>query len=869
MFFIYSNTIARENSASPARGQRPARRIDNDYDNYNDFGDNMSKHTAPDYKRRSLMLGMGALAAAPVIGRASEEGSRTAAGGAARPNVLWYRQSAARWEEALPLGNGRLGAMVFGGVGQERLQLNEDTLWAGAPYTPDNPDALAALPKVRQLLAQGDYAQATEAVAASMMGKPIRQMSYGTLGDVLLTMQGASAPAGYERSLDLASAVTGTRYRTAHGEHARESFVSAPDQVIVMRLQAPKGSLGFTLGWRGPRKVQAIASNYPGLATDVAGAPATDWLRVEEAGALPPGAAIEADGAGAMLVTGRNEAMHGNPAGLRYALRIQVIGDGRLRYADGQLTIEGATTATVLMAAATSYVNYRDVSGDPVATVRRQMAAAARKPYADLKRDHIAEHGRLFGTMSIELGTSAAAASPTDVRIAAVGKADDPALDALYLQYARYLLIASSRPGTQPANLQGIWNEGTNPPWGGKYTININTQMNYWPADPAGLGMCVEPLLCMVEELAQTGAHTAKTMYGARGWVTHHNTDLWRAAAPIDAAKYGMWPCGGAWLCNSLWDHYDYSRDADVLRRLYPAMRGAAEFFLDTLVEDPQGRGLLTSPSMSPENSHPFGSSLAAGPAMDRQIVRDLFAHTLEAGRLLNVDQALLERIDKARARLAPDRIGAQGQLQEWLEDWDAKAPDRKHRHVSHLYAVYPSAQVNVRDTPDLVHAARRSLTDRGDLATGWGTAWRLCLWARMGDGEHAYSVLKGLTGPQRTYPNMFDAHPPFQIDGNFGGAAGIMEMLLQSWGGEVLLLPALPAAWPSGSVRGIRARGGLAIDLSWRKGVLASFKIAGKPGTVVALRHLGRLTEVTLDAGGTFRGDGAALKAASYRQAG
>ncbi|HEX8606749.1 MAG TPA: glycoside hydrolase family 95 protein, partial [Pseudoduganella sp.] len=541
-----------------------------------------------------------------------------------------------------------------------------------------------------------------------------------------------------------------------------------------------------------------------------------------------------------------------------------VIGDGQLRYADGQLTFSGAGTATVLMAAATSYVSYRDVSGDPVAIVRRQMAAAARKPYAALRRDHIAEHARLFGTLSIDLGTSAAAASPTDVRIAAVGRQDDPALDALYLQFARYLLLASSRPGTQPANLQGIWNEGTNPPWGGKYTININTQMNYWPADPAGLGVCVEPLLRMVEELAQTGAHTAKTMYGARGWVAHHNTDLWRAAAPIDAAKYGMWPCGGAWLCNSLWDHYDYSRDGAVLRRLYPVLRGAAEFFLDTLVEDSQGRGLVTSPSMSPENSHPFGSSLAAGPAMDRQIVRDLFAHTLEAGRLLQADGDLLQRIADARARLAPDRIGAQGQLQEWLEDWDARAPDRQHRHVSHLYAVYPSAQVNVRDTPDLVRAARQTLADRGDLATGWGTAWRLCLWARMGDGEHAYAVLKGLTGPRRTYPNMFDAHPPFQIDGNFGGAAGIMEMLLQSWGGEVLLLPALPAAWSSGSVRGIRARGGLTIDLAWRNGALASLGIAGTPGTRVALRHLGKLTEVTLDSGGTFRSSGAAFKPAA-----
>jgi alpha-L-fucosidase 2 len=813
--------------------------------------------------RRHLVLGMGALAAAPSIGLAAAGQAKPAAADKARSaTTLWYRQSAARWEEALPLGNGRLGAMVFGRVGQERLQLNEDTLWAGAPYTPDNPDAPAALPKVRELLAQGKYEEATAGVAASMMGKPIRQMSYGTLGDVLLAMHDARAPGDYERALDLATAVTSMRYRTAEGEYRREAFVSAPDQVIVLRLQAPKGRLGFTLRWRGPRKVKSVASNYPGLATDLAGAPATDWLQVEEAGPLPPDTAIVQDGPGTLLVTGRNESMHDIPAGLRYALRIQVIGDGQLRYADGRLTLTGATTATVLMAAATSYVDYRDVSGDPVATVRRQMAAAARKPYAALKRDHVADHQRLFGTMSVDLGTSAAAALPTDSRIAQVGKQDDPALDALYLQYARYLLIASSRPGTQPANLQGIWNEGTNPPWGGKYTININTEMNYWPADPAGLGVCVEPLLRLVEDLAQTGAKTARTMYGARGWVTHHNTDLWRAAAPIDAAKYGMWPCGGAWLCNTVWDHYDYSRDAAVLRRLYPVLRGASEFFLDTLVEDPQGRGLVTSPSMSPENSHPFGSSIAAGPAMDRQIVRDLFDNTLAAGRLLGQDAGLLQRIADARARLAPDRIGQQGQLQEWLEDWDARAPDPRHRHVSHLYAVYPSAQINVRDTPELVQAARKSLTDRGDLATGWGTAWRLCLWARMGDGEHAYSVLKGLTGPQRTYPNMFDAHPPFQIDGNFGGAAGIMEMLLQSWGGEVLVLPALPRAWPTGSIAGIRARGGLTVDLAWRNGELVSLRIGGKPGDAVKLRYRGKVTEVTLDGKGGYRAAGAALGA-------
>lgn len=820
----------------------------------------MTRSHPVNHKRRGLMLGVGGLAALPAM-PALAAAARDAVRHADR---LWYRQSAARWEEALPLGNGRLGAMVFGRVGQERLQLNEDTLWAGAPYSPDNPDALAALPQVRALLAQGKYAEATELANASMMAKPVRQMSYGTLGDLLLTMADAHAPDDYERALDLASAVATTRYRTPHGAYLREAFVSAPEQVVVLHLKGPKGKLGFELAWRAPRKVKYAASNDPGLATDLAAAAPTDWLQREDAGPIPPEARIAADGPGALLVTGRNEAMHGIEAGLRYALRVQVIGDGRVAFEDGRLVLQGASEALLLIGAATSYVNYQDVSADPVAIVRAQMARAAAQPYAALKRAHVREHERLFLRMSIDLGSSAAAAQPTDVRIAAVGKQADPGLDALYLQYARYLLISCSRRGSQPANLQGIWNESTNPPWGGKYTININTQMNYWPADPAGLGECVEPLLRMVEELSRTGSRTARTMYGARGWVAHHNTDLWRAAAPIDGAKFGMWPCGGAWLCNTLWDHADYGRDDAVLRRLYPVMRGASLFFLDTLIEDPQGRGLITSPSLSPENSHGYGSSLAAGPAMDRQIVRDLFGHTLAAGRLLGRDAALLAQIADARARLAPDRIGAQGQLQEWLEDWDAVAKDPHHRHVSHLYAVYPSSQVNVRDTPELLRAARTALERRGDFATGWGTAWRVCLWARMGDAEHAYSVLKGLTGPMRTYPNMFDAHPPFQIDGNFGGAAGIMEMLLQSWGGEVLLLPALPSAWPTGSVRGIRARGALTIDMDWRDGRLATFRISGKPGAKVGLRYRGKLTDVMLDPKGGFSGSASLLGAAA-----
>jgi alpha-L-fucosidase 2 len=507
-----------------------------------------------------------------------------------------------------------------------------------------------------------------------------------------------------------------------------------------------------------------------------------------------------------------------------------------------------------LLSAATSYRRFDDVSGDPDAIASERLNRAAAKSYRALRKAHVAEYQDLFNRLSIALPRGPNSSLDTDSRIRASEKAEDPALAALYLQYGRYLLISSSRPGTQPANLQGIWNQGNNPPWGSKYTININTEMNYWIADPSGLGVCFEPLLRMVEDLAVRGAATAKTMYGARGWVTHHNTDLWRATAPIDGPIWGMWPSGGAWLCTTLWSHYEYAPSASLLERLYPLVKGASQFFLDVLIEDPKGRGLITSPSSSPENSHPFGTAICAGPAMDRQIIRDLFACTAEAARQLGRDADFEKQVIMARARLAPDRIGKSGQLQEWLEDWDDAAPEPQHRHTSHLYAVYPSEQINVRDTPELADAARVTLRRRGDLATGWATAWRVALWARLGDGDRAHSVLKGLLGPMRTYPNMLDAHPPFQIDGNLGGATGIMEMLLQSWGGEIRILPSLPSAWDHGEVRGIRAKGGLSLDLAWRNGRLSGLVVTGQPGSSHRLRYRERVWNAKLDDRGTYR---------------
>ena len=779
--------------------------------------------------------------------------------GERRDLSLWYEQPAGLWIEALPVGNGRLGGMVFGRVAQERLQLNIDTLFGGSPYKADSPDALAALPRVRALIDEGRFAEAETLAGKEFMARPIAQMPYGTAGDLYFDFTGLEAPTQFRRWLDLDQAIAGTRFVSAGVRHRRELFCSEPDQVLVMHLEAQGGSFDLDLGYRHP----AMAEFYGAKAID----PRTSAVRMQGAAwdvreplqknKRPPELEIRPDGDQALLITGRNIADAGIPSGLRYALRVQLVGDGRIQAQGDQVQVRGSGKLTLLIAGATSFVRYDDVSGDPVKQVRERTAAAARRGYADLKQRHLRAHQAIFRRVALQLGALADDARPTNERIYQLPERPDPALAALYVQYARYLLLASSRPGSEPANLQGRWNEGNYGPWGCKYTININTEMNYWIAGPGNLGECVEPLLRMVEELAITGQYTARTSYGARGWVAHQNTDLWRATAPVDGPKWGLWPCGGAWLCNTLWDHYEYHPSPALLRRLYAVMKGASLFFLDTLVEDPKGRGLITSPSLSPENKHRPDASLCAGPAMDRQILRDLFDHTLRAHAELKVDDAdFAIALRKARARLPADLIGAQGQLQEWLEDWDAQAPEQTNAHVSHLYAVYPSEQINRRDTPALVAAAKKALNTRGDHATGWAMAWRIVLWARLGDAERAHSILLGLLGPARTYPNMFDAHPPFQIDGNFGGATGILEMLVQSWGGEVQLLPALPKAWPEGAVKGLRVRGGIEVDLAWADGAPRRLGLKGPPQAPVSLRLGSRVWTVKLDATGRARLD-------------